>query len=100
MKTFIRLIPVAILATSASALADESINSKVEMRSKTVQFSRAVAQTEPGATALYKKLRSAAYDVCSGHEFPRGVAARTMLACSSAALDEAVVEVNVLASRR
>ena len=33
--------------------------------------------------------------MCSGHEFPRGVAARTMLACSSAALDEAVVEVNV-----
>ena len=96
MKTFVRLIPLAILAASTSiALADDALNLKTETRSKTVQFSRAVAQTEPGASKLYGKLRWAAFSVCAPGEFPRGVEGKLMRSCAAEALDNAVVEVNV-----
>jgi len=95
MKNFIRIASLAVLAGTAGIAAAQSLNSDVEIRTKTVTFDPAAIQTDAGAQDFYQRLRSAARDVCAEDGYPRVLMREEALLCATEAVDHAVREVNL-----
>jgi UrcA family protein len=97
MKTTIRVAVCTIIACGYIGLASasETSESKVEVRTKTLAYSRTKVETELGAREFYSKLRHAAQQVCSDGAVKVGHMMVADVSCASTALDNAVSAVNV-----
>ena len=95
MNKFNKIIPIVLLGAAGLASAGESNLDKVEMRTTTVKYSRTAAESPKGSKALYLQLRSAANDVCRVESFSPGMMSKDALACTSSAVGQAVLDIDV-----
>jgi UrcA family protein len=91
------LIPAAVLTlvagTAPAALA--AGESQVQVQSRVVEFDPSTIQTVDGARALYRRIRSAAFDVCGDEYAPLiGHDMWIRVRCAKQATDVAIKDLN------
>jgi UrcA family protein len=91
--------PHALLLAGASLLsmsAGPALAAEMMVtHSETVQYYRDVASTPAGAVELYGKLHAAASRTCRDRGLPLATSSSARHACMSAALAQAVADVNI-----